>query len=126
MAERRKRLLIRADGGATIGAGHVMRCLALAQAWRKSGGDVWFAHAEIAPPLAARLQREGFSSIQFDVQRGTALDAERTCDLADREAVDWVVADGYCFDVTWQRAIRASGHRLLVIDDYAHLDTTPT
>lgn len=32
------RLVIRADAGAEMGTGHVMRCLALAQAWLRASG----------------------------------------------------------------------------------------
>src|SRR5262249_3262600 len=51
-----RRLIIRADAGAHIGAGHVMRCLALAERWQQSGGDVTFLTKALSPPMQARLK----------------------------------------------------------------------
>ena len=71
-------LVIRADASPRLGAGRVMRCLAPAQAWRRSGGEAVFACAEITPALEARLNREGFAVRHLSVPAGTAEDAEQT------------------------------------------------
>jgi UDP-2,4-diacetamido-2,4,6-trideoxy-beta-L-altropyranose hydrolase len=42
-------LVIRADAAPRLGTGHVLRCLALAQAWRRSGGEAVFACPSIWP-----------------------------------------------------------------------------
>jgi UDP-2,4-diacetamido-2,4,6-trideoxy-beta-L-altropyranose hydrolase len=113
-------LLIRADASARIGTGHVMRCLALAQAWRRSGGSAIFASAEITDALESRLGEDGFQSVRLSVTPGTIEDAAKTTDLAKSQNASWVVADSYKLGVEYQRAIKSYGLRLLFLDDYGH------
>jgi UDP-2,4-diacetamido-2,4,6-trideoxy-beta-L-altropyranose hydrolase len=103
-----------------MGAGHVMRCLALAQGWKRSGGHAVFVMASSMPALHKRLQDEGLPVIRLDVAAGVAADADRTVQTARQEGAEWVVVDGYQFDADYQRRVKDAGLRLLVIDDYGH------
>ncbi len=116
-------LLLRADGGARLGFGHVMRSLALAEAWQRSGGRALFALAESAPSLEDRLSAHGIEIALLDVVPGSSADAEQTSALALNRSAAWVVADGYGFGAEWQRAIKDSGLRLLLWDDYGHAES---
>jgi len=113
-------LLIRADASARIGTGHVMRCLALAQAWRRGGGSAVFASIEITASLESRLAGEGFQSARLSAAPGTEEDAAKTGEMAKIQNASWIVADGYHFGVDYQRAITAAGLHLLFLDDYGH------
>ena len=117
-----ERLLIRADGGARIGTGHVMRCVSLAQGWRRAAGEVIFALAESSPGLEQRLQTEGCEFLRLNVPAGGAEDAAQTVLLSRQRDAVWVVADGYHFGADYQRTIKAAGLRLLLFDDYGHAD----
>jgi UDP-2,4-diacetamido-2,4,6-trideoxy-beta-L-altropyranose hydrolase len=114
-------LLIRADASATIGTGHVMRCLALAQAWQATGGSVVFLQVATTPAIGDRLRREGIVAVRVDgVVRGSADDARETIACASRNEAAWIAGDGYDFGADWQRLIKDAGFRLLLIDDYGH------
>ncbi|PYV77358.1 MAG: UDP-2,4-diacetamido-2,4,6-trideoxy-beta-L-altropyranose hydrolase [Acidobacteria bacterium] len=113
-------LIIRADATAAIGHGHVMRCLALAQAWQDRGGECVFAMAEPIPEMKARLCTEGFEVIPFTVASGSSDDAAQLAELARVRDASWIVVDGYQFRAEYHRALKSAGVRLLVIDDSGH------
>jgi UDP-2,4-diacetamido-2,4,6-trideoxy-beta-L-altropyranose hydrolase len=112
-------MVLRADGGPTIGLGHVMRCVALAEAWRDRGGDATFVGAGIPGAVRRRLEagRIGVVALAATASR----DPERTAAVARRDRDGLVVLDGYHFDTAYQAAVRGAGCRTMVIDDTAHL-----
>ena len=112
-------LLIRADAGTAIGIGHVMRMLALGQAWRGGGGRVVFVTSS-PPRLVERLVREGFD-VRDAAALGTSL--ESLAALALHERCAWIALDGYMFDAAFTAALRRSGLRVLQMDDHAHQPT---
>jgi UDP-2,4-diacetamido-2,4,6-trideoxy-beta-L-altropyranose hydrolase len=115
-------LLIRADGYEALGTGHVMRCLALGQAWQDTGGAVHLAAARLTPTLKQRLADERVTVVDLDEAPGSPADAAATVGCARAAGADWIVADGYAFGAAYQRAIKDAGLRLLLLDDYGHAD----
>jgi len=110
-------LLIRTDASIQIGTGHLMRCLALAQAWQDAGGQTVFLMATKAPALESRLQSEGMEIVHLSVQSGSIDDAIQTSYYAHQVGADWIVVDGYHFGTDYQRIIKNQRCRLLLIDD---------
>lgn len=113
-------LLIRADASVAIGTGHVMRCLALAQAWQDVGGLAVFAMAEGTEALQERLANESCEVVRISATPGSAKDAAQTTAAAVKRQCDWVVVDGYPFGGEYQRALKAPGCKILLVDDYGH------
>lgn len=107
-------LAIRADADPQTGLGHVMRCLALAQAWRDAGGEVVLLSTRLPPSLAERWATEGVRVV--DVEPG--LEATQKA-LASLDPA-WVVLDGYGYGPEWHEGLRSAGTRVMVIDDNAH------
>jgi len=115
-------VVLRADGGADIGAGHVMRCLALAQAAHDAGHRTAFLMAPGAEALEERLEKEGCTVHELRSVRGSREDALETVTLAQGISATYTVVDGYAFDAEYQHILKKHGIRLLVIDDYGHAD----
>jgi UDP-2,4-diacetamido-2,4,6-trideoxy-beta-L-altropyranose hydrolase len=111
-------LLIRADANAEIGTGHVMRCVALAQAWRDSGGTATFILGSEGPEIHERLLSEGFEVREVSGEIGSAEDAAQTSQLCVRKAAEWLVLDGYHFSRDYRDRIRVAPFHLLLVDDH--------
>jgi UDP-2,4-diacetamido-2,4,6-trideoxy-beta-L-altropyranose hydrolase len=119
------KLLCRVDASTKMGTGHLMRSLALAQAWQAWGGEAIFCVATEIDKLASRLETEGVEAVHLSVLPGSIEDAQATSDLAKHRGVSWVVVDGYHFDACYQQIIKQSGVYLLFVDDYGHAERYP-
>ena len=136
-----KNLIIRADVTTQIGTGHVMRCIALAQAWQNQGGDVTFLSHCDSEAICQRILDEGFDFIPIEKPHPDPNDLKKTLlilsnstsstdrtnitnptNQTNSTSIPWLVLDGYHFTPDYQKAIRKEGYRLLVIDDIAHLE----
>lgn len=105
-------LYIRADADERIGAGHVVRMIALGQAWAADGGTVRFV-SRCEDGLATWIAAEGFELVR--------LESVADCGLAQllgmTGAGDWIVLDGYDFGPDMQSELREAGRRVLLVDD---------
>jgi UDP-2,4-diacetamido-2,4,6-trideoxy-beta-L-altropyranose hydrolase len=113
-------LVIRADASSQIGIGHVMRCLAIAQAWLDCGGAVTFVSCQLPTTVKERIRAEGAEVVEISCAAGSGRDAEQVVDLAQGRKAEWVVVDGYEFGLDYQTNLRSSGLKLLFLDDYGH------
>ena len=111
------RLLIRAHGSPHAGAGHVMRCLALAEEWIGNGGQASFCVGPGIGPLTARIEETGAGLIGIDAAPGSAADAALTSRAAREANAAALVLDGYVFDESYTAALQPDAPLLMVDDD---------
>ena len=93
-------ILFRAEAGTKVGAGHAMRCLALAQAVLRLGGEAALALDPGVTAVAPRLLEAGVPLVGPE---------PRTCRA--------VVLDGYGFTVADEAAWAAAGAVVAVMED---------
>ena len=114
-------LLIRADAGGITGTGHVMRMIALAQAYLRRGGSVSMASVNCPERLVERVHGHGITHHTIKAtQPGDSEDAELTVELAKELGAQWLVVDGYHFDYAYQKHVKNSGLFLLCTDDHGY------
>jgi len=119
-------LCVRADANSTIGIGHVMRCLALAQAWHNKDGEVKFIGCIEPEGLRQRIAMESCGLVPLSACYPDPADLAAMRSFAHKKQEEqtplgWLVLDGYHFDTNYQKAMRSIGWKVLVIDDMAHL-----
>jgi len=119
-------LLVRADCSTEIGVGHMMRCFALSQAWQQQGGEAEFLSVCGSRALRESIVAKGVGFADLADPHPNPTDRWSTMNrlnqLSSQESQQpWLVLDGYHFDPTYQRALRSTGCRVLVIDDQANL-----
>lgn len=115
------RVVIRVDGSTTIGAGHVVRCAALAEQLKSRGADVRFVCREQDGDYCDWLE-----GLDFDVSRlpmrdcdfSPEVDAAQTYDVLRSDGrIDWLVVDHYGIGSRWETRMRALVNHVFVIDD---------
>lgn len=115
-ASSNSRLLVRTDAGNRIGIGHLMRCLTIAQKWKKAGGQVTFLMTPLEDGLKALFNAYNFELRIQEVEPGSVGDARQTAALAEELVANWIIADGYWFGPDFQRIARTGVSRLMLID----------
>lgn len=115
-------LLLRADASPAIGTGHVMRCLALAEAWQAAGGEVLLLSSALPAPLKERAGSQGVDVVDLPAGFQEDEDTRFTAQTAAQHGALWVVMDGYHFSHTACSMLQAAGLRVLWVDDFGVKD----
>ncbi|MBP7577538.1 MAG: UDP-2,4-diacetamido-2,4,6-trideoxy-beta-L-altropyranose hydrolase [Candidatus Obscuribacter sp.] len=112
-----KLAIIRADASTTIGIGHVMRMIALAQALIKSGWQVRLCYQYCPTKLVEQFEQIGATThlLESDQCTGTAL-----AQVAEALDASLIVIDGYQFDDSFMESLCTSQIFTMMMDDYQH------
>lgn len=117
-------VVFRTDASLTIGSGHVMRCVTLASALVQRGAAVLFVCREYPGHLCDLIEERSFTVRRLPARLGCSWQEEAADTRAAIETLsarpDWLVVDHYALDECYERALRTSVGRILVIDDLAN------
>jgi len=136
------RVAFRVDASLSIGSGHVMRCLTLADSLADKGAQCHFICREHPGHLIEYIRRKGYSvhvlppcakELFLEKQPVSTddpphaswlgctwdIDAAATRAILNEGEPDWLVVDHYALDARWERALQGVCKKIMVIDDLA-------
>jgi UDP-2,4-diacetamido-2,4,6-trideoxy-beta-L-altropyranose hydrolase len=105
-AYKKPNVYIRADGSPEKGLGHLVRCIALSH-MLQNDFDITFVCLQIPEKIKRELEESQFALMEI----------EESIFLELIKPKDIVVLDGYHFDTNYQKKIKATGVKLVCIDD---------
>ena len=131
------KIVVRADASLTMGSGHIMRCLTLADRLKQQGHDISFICRAHDGHLADLIGQKGFA-VQLLAKSNTAdfikqhahsewLGASESDDFAECQPIlqalkpDWLIIDHYAIGKNWEQQAKRllPNLKILAIDDLA-------
>ena len=134
------RVVIRTDLASHIGAGHLMRCLTLANELRAKGAGICFVCRPFLECLSERIVSEGHTLYLLPLATQAInpnpkmpetpphalwlgerweTDLTQTQEVLRGKQFDWLIVDHYSLDYKWESAMRKFTRKIMVIDDLA-------
>ncbi|MBU1564929.1 MAG: UDP-2,4-diacetamido-2,4,6-trideoxy-beta-L-altropyranose hydrolase [Proteobacteria bacterium] len=113
--------VIRADGSASIGMGHLMRCSVLSEELIARGWKVVFLSRMNDGTGLKFLQGKGYSVTSLGSEISLQQDCADTLEVIRSSGASIVVTDSYMFDLAYFKKLKKSGVVSLNIDDLAEV-----
>lgn len=110
-------IFIRADGSPQIGLGHLMRCLALAQALRRQGREAVFATRPADGTAAGLPDAYGFNVTKVPLELDQQSEAGFILDRMRSAGSRLIVVDHYGLGEEFRKPIVDAGMTLAALDD---------
>lgn len=128
-------IAIRVDASTTIGTGHVMRCMTLADQFKKRNIDAFFICRNLEGNLISLIEKRGFKVYALDgngkldphtiwqwYQVNWERDAKETISFLNRKInlINLLIVDHYGLGEKWETAVSQYVNQIMVIDDLAN------
>ena len=128
------KIAFRVDASLEMGAGHVMRCLTLADKLKQIGYSCSFISRQQPGELTELIKQRQHVVYRLPecveptdqhlvhsnwLKGGQKRDAEEGAEVLQKIQPDWLVVDHYGIDKAWEQTVRHYVKHILVIDDLA-------
>lgn len=117
-------ICIRVDSSVSIGTGHVMRCLVIADQLKEASANVYFAIRSEEGHLGTLIEKQGYPVYELSADKAFSQtdDAKSftLCMKQHGQVPDWILVDHYGIDAVWEQQVKEElCANLAIIDDLA-------
>lgn len=135
------KIIIRTDASETIGSGHVMRCLTLADELKSNGAKILFICRELPGNMCSFIEAKGYTVYRLTpdaqgartdvsgnlpehanwLETSWENDSHETLMVLQEEFAefDLLIVDHYAIDFRWEVLVRPFADKIMIIDDLA-------
>lgn len=115
-------VVFRVDASATIGSGHLVRCLVLANLIASSGGVSYFliGSKNVVTEQLLHNSMHNVCYLHLSAVHSIWDDLNISVLSMPKQPIDWLIVDQYNLDARWELGSRAYTKALMVIDDLAN------
>lgn len=104
-------ILFRADSSSTIGTGHIMRDLVLAEQF--TGANIIFATQSLSGNINSKIQEKNY---KLEILKSNNID--EVIELIEKDSIDMIVIDSYSIDYSYEKELKEkTGVKIFVLDD---------
>src|ERR1700726_5050917 len=113
-------VVFRTDASTSIGSGHVMRCLSLADALKIRGAECYFICTQESGHALDFIRSRGHAAYALPRDDRCAPGVDCSRDAAQTRAIvtklkpEWLIVDPYLLGQEWECQIRSAVNKLLV------------
>lgn len=114
-------IVIRVDASNSIGTGHIMRCLTLADELSKQGAAISLICREEPGNMINYIEKRGYEVHPIPAGIDLETDVKFSKGYLEKhyEIIDWLVVDHYELDARWESYMHSTARKIMVIDDLA-------
>ena len=125
-------IIVRVDSSLSIGTGHVLRCIRIAEELESKGAKVVFLCADFPGNISRSISKLGFGLELFEPPvneeflqsiespwppQAQMVDASRTMESARSKGAELVLVDQYALSELWEDKVALGGYRVVALDD---------